>query len=187
MPGLLRGVARTAVIAGTATAVSNRVSRRQGQRWAAAGSSQQAAEAAGPPPAAGATGRRLDDRPAQGARRAESPGDPHRGGVRRPEGQDLGGLTLPASLSPGGASAGMCCSRWRGDRLAHPLLGGRGRPSGNGPGASSGHSSGSPAISQLTASRSKSSSERRCQASSWEVAAVAGALPRSCAMVPRAQ
>ena len=30
MPGLLRGVARTAVIAGTATAVSNRVSRRQG-------------------------------------------------------------------------------------------------------------------------------------------------------------
>lgn len=34
MPGLLRGVARTAVIAGTATAVSNRVSRRQGERWA---------------------------------------------------------------------------------------------------------------------------------------------------------
>ena len=34
MPGLLRGVARTAVIAGTATAVSNRVSRRQAQRWA---------------------------------------------------------------------------------------------------------------------------------------------------------
>jgi hypothetical protein len=35
MPGLLRGVARTAVVAGTATAVSNRVSRRQGGRWAA--------------------------------------------------------------------------------------------------------------------------------------------------------
>ena len=35
MPGLLRGVARTAVVAGTATAVSNRVSRRQGERWAA--------------------------------------------------------------------------------------------------------------------------------------------------------
>jgi hypothetical protein len=31
---LLRGVARTAVIAGTATAVSNRVSRRQEGRWA---------------------------------------------------------------------------------------------------------------------------------------------------------
>ena len=34
MPGLVRGVARTAVIAGTATAVSNRVSRRQAGRWA---------------------------------------------------------------------------------------------------------------------------------------------------------
>ena len=33
MPGLIRGVARTAVIAGTATAVSNRVSRRQVGRW----------------------------------------------------------------------------------------------------------------------------------------------------------
>jgi hypothetical protein len=35
MPGLIRGVARTAVVAGTATAVSNRVSRRQAGRWAA--------------------------------------------------------------------------------------------------------------------------------------------------------
>ena len=33
MPGLIRGVARTAVVAGTATAVSNRVSRRQAARW----------------------------------------------------------------------------------------------------------------------------------------------------------
>lgn len=33
MPGLIRGVARTAVVAGTATAVSNRVSRRQAGRW----------------------------------------------------------------------------------------------------------------------------------------------------------
>ncbi len=32
--GLVRGMARTAVIAGTATAVSNRVSRRQAGRWA---------------------------------------------------------------------------------------------------------------------------------------------------------
>jgi hypothetical protein len=40
MAGLLRGVARTAVVAGTATAVSNRVSRRQAARWAA--QSQQA-------------------------------------------------------------------------------------------------------------------------------------------------
>jgi hypothetical protein len=35
MPGLIRGVARTAVIAGTATHVSNNVSRRQQGRWAA--------------------------------------------------------------------------------------------------------------------------------------------------------
>jgi len=35
MPGLLRGAARVAVVAGTATAVSNRVSRRQANRWAA--------------------------------------------------------------------------------------------------------------------------------------------------------
>jgi Short C-terminal domain len=40
MPGLVRGIARTAVIAGTATAVSNGVSRRQGQRWAAQGQQQ---------------------------------------------------------------------------------------------------------------------------------------------------
>ena len=42
--GLLRGMARTAVVAGTATAVSNRVSRRQGNRWA-----NQEAEAAPEP------------------------------------------------------------------------------------------------------------------------------------------
>lgn len=40
MPGLLRGVARTAVIAGTATHVSNNVSRRQAQRWAEQGQAQ---------------------------------------------------------------------------------------------------------------------------------------------------
>ena len=33
--GLIGGMARTAVVAGTATAVSNRVSRRQAGRWAA--------------------------------------------------------------------------------------------------------------------------------------------------------
>ncbi|MEU9171250.1 SHOCT domain-containing protein [Streptomyces sp. NPDC048420] len=47
MPGLLRGVARTAVVAGTATAVSNRVNRRQQGRWAA----QQASQAPPPPSA----------------------------------------------------------------------------------------------------------------------------------------
>jgi Short C-terminal domain len=48
MPGLLRGMARTAVIAGTATAVSNRVSRRQAERWSQ--QEQQAYEAPPPPP-----------------------------------------------------------------------------------------------------------------------------------------
>jgi len=48
VPGLLRGVARTAVIAGTATTVSNRVSRRQGQRWA----QQEATQQPEAPPAA---------------------------------------------------------------------------------------------------------------------------------------
>ena len=44
---LLRGLARTAAIAGTATAVSNRVSRRQYNRW----SEQDAPpEQAAPPP-----------------------------------------------------------------------------------------------------------------------------------------
>ena len=42
MPGLIRGVARTAVIAGTATSVSNRVSRRQAGRWAEQDQQQQA-------------------------------------------------------------------------------------------------------------------------------------------------
>jgi uncharacterized Zn finger protein len=41
--GLIRGVARTAVIAGTATTVSNRVSRRQANKWAAQ-DDQQAAQ-----------------------------------------------------------------------------------------------------------------------------------------------
>lgn len=41
MPGLLRGIARTAAVAGTASAVGGRVRHRQEQRWA-----QQEAEAA---------------------------------------------------------------------------------------------------------------------------------------------
>jgi len=51
MPRLIRGVARTAVVAGTATAVSNRVSRRQADRWAQQGSVAEA-QAVPPPPAA---------------------------------------------------------------------------------------------------------------------------------------
>jgi hypothetical protein len=55
MPGLIRGVARTAVVAGTATAVSNRVSRRQADRWAQQGQAQpgyMAPVETGPPQAA---------------------------------------------------------------------------------------------------------------------------------------
>lgn len=57
MPRLIRGVARTAVIAGTATAVSNRVSRRQANRWsqqaeAEAYEQQQETMYSEPPPAA---------------------------------------------------------------------------------------------------------------------------------------
>ena len=51
MPGLLRGIARTAVVAGTATSVSNRVSRRQSQRWAAQEPQQAPPQYASPPPA----------------------------------------------------------------------------------------------------------------------------------------
>ena len=50
MPGLMRGVARTAVVAGTATAVSNRVSRRQANRWASQEQQQYYEQAPPPPP-----------------------------------------------------------------------------------------------------------------------------------------
>ena len=49
---LLRGIARTAVVAGTASAVSGRVSRRQQQRWAGQEQQQAPEQAAAPPPAA---------------------------------------------------------------------------------------------------------------------------------------
>ncbi|MDH4160982.1 MAG: SHOCT domain-containing protein [Actinomycetota bacterium] len=64
MPGLIRGVARTAVIAGTATHVSNNVSRRQAGRWAR--QEQQAApppQQYAPPPAPASSG--TDDKLAQ--------------------------------------------------------------------------------------------------------------------------
>lgn len=50
MPGLIRGVARTAVVAGTATAVSNRVSRRQQGRWAEQSPPEQPAPSQEAPP-----------------------------------------------------------------------------------------------------------------------------------------
>ena len=51
MPGLLRGMARTAVVAGTATAASNRVSRRQAQRWGAQDAQYSPQEEYAAPPA----------------------------------------------------------------------------------------------------------------------------------------
>jgi putative oligomerization/nucleic acid binding protein len=60
MPGLLRGIARTAVVAGTATAVSNRVSRRQAERWGyqqAADYPPQGYAEPAPPPAPGGEDR----------------------------------------------------------------------------------------------------------------------------------
>ena len=50
MPGLLRGVARVAVASGTATAVSNRVSRRQANKWADQGDSYYPQSRMAPPP-----------------------------------------------------------------------------------------------------------------------------------------
>ena len=94
MPGLLRGVARTAVIAGTATTVSNRVSRRQAGRWAEQDQQQQAQRgpaaaavrrtSAAPAPAGRRHGRQA--RAAEGARQAEGAGHPDRRGVRAAEG-----------------------------------------------------------------------------------------------------
>ena len=71
MPGLMRGIARTAVVAGTATAVSGRVSRRQQGRWAQQEQQEQAvqepeAQPASAPPAAPADeGSDMDTKLAQ--------------------------------------------------------------------------------------------------------------------------
>ena len=70
MPGLLRGIARTAVVAGTASAVSGRVQRRQQGRWAAqdrAAAAQAPPESYPPPqaPAAGGGGSDTNDMLAQ--------------------------------------------------------------------------------------------------------------------------
>jgi hypothetical protein len=72
MPGLIRGVARTAVIAGTATATSNAVNRRQASRNVAA---QEQAYAPPPPvqaaPVAAAPAESMDDKLAQLERLAQ--------------------------------------------------------------------------------------------------------------------
>ena len=73
--GLLGGIARTAVVAGTATAVSNRVSRRQANRWAQQGQeftpvqrvgyTEAPPQAAAPPPAPAPAAAPQADRYAQ--------------------------------------------------------------------------------------------------------------------------
>jgi len=74
MPGLMRGIARTAVVAGTATAVSGRVSRRQQGRWAQQEQQEQqeqtprqpqAQPAAAPPAAPADDGSDMDTKLAQ--------------------------------------------------------------------------------------------------------------------------
>ena len=78
--GLIRGVARTAVVAGTATAVSNRVSRRQANRWSeqeAAQYQEQAYQQAPPPPPPAPEGSDTDDMIAQ----LKQLGDLHDAGV----------------------------------------------------------------------------------------------------------
>jgi hypothetical protein len=65
MPGLLRMAGRTAVVAGTATAVSGRVARRQQNRWSQQEEQQQPQYAEpepqyAPPPAAAPTESRID-------------------------------------------------------------------------------------------------------------------------------
>ena len=109
MPGLFRGVARTAAIAGTATAVSNRVSRRQAGRWASQ-EEQQAAEQqqyAAPPAAvrtaaprgtAGGHGRQAGS--AQGPGGAPGRGRADRCRVRAAEEQDPELLTANGVTTP---------------------------------------------------------------------------------------
>ena len=76
MPGLIRGVARTAVIAGTATAVSNGVSRRQYGRWEQQAQQQQAQEYAQQQLAAQQYAQQQQALAAQQAAPAAAPVDP---------------------------------------------------------------------------------------------------------------
>jgi hypothetical protein len=71
MPGLLRGMARVAVVSGTATAASNRVNRRQSARWAAQDQAthEEAPPAAAAPAASGES--RIDQLKALGELKAQ--------------------------------------------------------------------------------------------------------------------
>ncbi len=115
MPGLIRGVARTAAIAGTATAVSNGVSRRQANRWAEKSAAQQQ-----PPPHPRLPRRPAPARTRAGARcrtcRSERRG--HAGATRqarpapRRRGADGGGVRAAEGAHPGRlTNSGDACMR----------------------------------------------------------------------------
>ena len=95
--GLLRMAARTAVVAGTATAVSGRVQRRQAARYdqqdAQQYEQQQQQQQQQPPPAAPAEDDATAQAPEPGA--APHAGRAHRRGVRGRQGQDPRNLTGP--------------------------------------------------------------------------------------------
>ena len=89
--GLLRGVARTAVVAGTATAVSNRVSRRQARRWSQQSGYQDEPRIRSrrrPPPPRRRPGAADPIAQLKELAALKRAGNPHRRGVRGPEGQD---------------------------------------------------------------------------------------------------
>ena len=111
---LIRGIARVAAISGTATAVSNRVSRRQAQKLVRPGPG--ALPAGGAPagrPGRGRAGRARPDPAAQGARPTPHRWRPHRRGVRGREGQGprvlsgcpAAGRGVSAGRAPAAASA----------------------------------------------------------------------------------
>ena len=89
--GLLRMAARTAVVAGTATAVHGRVQRRQAAKYDEQDQQQYAQEPAGRAAGAGAGGRLDRTAPEPGG--TAHPGRTHRRGVRSSQGQDPRNLT----------------------------------------------------------------------------------------------
>ena len=75
--GLLRMATRTAVVAGTATAVSGRVQRRQAARWDEQDQQYEQEQAAAPPPAAATAAEPEDDSTTQ----LQNPANLHAQGV----------------------------------------------------------------------------------------------------------
>ena len=101
--GLLRMAARTAVVAGTATAVSGRVAHRQNEKWAAQDQAAVRQQQAG---SAGARRSRAAPAEPDTERRAPEPGAAahagraHRRGVRGREGQGPGHLAASTVVRP---------------------------------------------------------------------------------------